>query len=78
MSRVRYVNRLLLNQIALACFFFISCTRIFGDTRGVYKVPLQSKKFVTEANEKAEMWKLLQNETYTFKFFSASFNIPRD
>ena len=35
---------------------------------------LQFQKFVTTANEKTDKWKLLQNETYIFKFSSASFN----
>ena len=35
----------------------------------VYKVSLQFQKFITEANEEADKWKLLQNETYIFMFF---------
>ena len=42
--------------------------------QGVHKVSLQFQKFITKANEKADKWKLLQNETYIFKFFLASFN----
>ena len=36
---------------------------------GVYKVSLQFQKFVTEANERTDKWKLLQNQTYIFKSF---------
>ena len=36
---------------------------------GVHKVSLQFHKFITKANEKTVKWKLLQNETYVFKFF---------
>ena len=35
----------------------------------VYKVSLQFQWFIREANEKADEWKLLQNETYISKFF---------
>ena len=34
----------------------------------VHKVSLQLKKFITKASEKTDRWKLLQNETYIFKF----------
>ena len=36
---------------------------------GVHKVSLQFQKFITEANKETDKWKLLQNETYVFKFF---------
>ena len=38
------------------------------ETQGVRKVPLQFQQFITKANEKTDKWKLLQNETYIFKF----------
>ena len=44
--------------------------------RGVHKVCLQLQKFITRANEKTDEWKLLQNETYIFKFFLLAFNTP--
>ena len=34
----------------------------------VRKVSLQFQKFITQASEKTDKWKLLQNETYIFKF----------
>ena len=37
--------------------------------QSVQKVSLRFQKFITEANEKTDEWKLLQNETYIFKFF---------
>jgi hypothetical protein len=46
------------------------------DIHGVHKVSLQFQQFITKANEKADKWKLLQKETYIFKFFFASFNTP--
>ena len=36
--------------------------------QGVHKVSLQFQKFIRKANEETDKWKLLQNETYTFKF----------
>ena len=38
------------------------------EIQGVRKVSLQFQKFITKANGKADKWKLLQNETYIFKF----------
>ena len=42
---------------------------ICGIIRGVHKVSLQFQQFITEASEKTDKWKLLQNERYIFKFF---------
>ena len=42
--------------------------RRFLDTQGVHKVSLQFRKFITKANEKTDKRRLLQNETYMFKF----------
>ena len=42
--------------------------------QGVHKVSLRFQKFITEANEETDKWKLLQNETYMFKFLPALFN----
>ena len=36
--------------------------------QGVRTVSLQFQKIITKANEKADEWKLLQSETYIFKF----------
>ena len=50
--------------------FEVSYSRVIElDVHGVHKVSLQFQKFITKANEKTGKWKLLQNETYMFKFF---------
>ena len=38
------------------------------NVQSVRKVSLQFQKLITKANEETDKWKLLQNETYTFKF----------
>jgi hypothetical protein len=48
----------------------LGCPHVIQD---VHKVSLQFQKFITKANGDTDKWKLLQNETYIFKFF-ASFN----
>ena len=42
--------------------------RYINYIQGVHKVSLQFQKFITKANEKTDEWKLLQTETYVFKF----------
>jgi hypothetical protein len=47
----------------------ISCSKFPLNIQGVHKVSLKFQKFITNAIEKTNKWKLLQNETYIFKFF---------
>jgi hypothetical protein len=43
----------------------------------IYRVSLQFEKCITKPNEKADKWKLLEHETYIFKFFFLTpFNTP--
>ena len=37
---------------------------VAANIQGVYKVSLQFQKFTTKANEKTDVWKLVQNGTY--------------